>query len=81
MFSLAGTGITLTSLLSSNGARFYAILDGAPSGPYELHNNENKVGVVYAIEGLSSNSQHNVTFIKASTDAQDSSVFNVDSLT
>ncbi|CCA67458.1 hypothetical protein PIIN_01288 [Serendipita indica DSM 11827] len=76
-----GTGITLTSLLSPNGAKFYAILDGTASGPYELSNYEEKVGVVYAVEGLSSTSRHNITFIKASTDGQDTSVFNIDSLT
>lgn len=75
-----GTGLSLTSIISTAGSNFMVWVDGTSAGPFSLQNDVEQAASVYSIEGLQL-LQHNATFMKYSNDPNDSSFFNIDSIT
>jgi hypothetical protein len=72
----------LTSLLSSNGSNFTAVLDGVSSGPYSVALPDNRPDlaaptIVYSVSNLVLG-RHNLTLSKAKNES-DSTEFYIDS--
>ena len=77
-----GTSVSLSSLLSTNGSNFTAVLDGVTSGPYSLAIPDNRPDlaiptIIYSVSNLVLG-RHNLTLSKAKTES-DNAEFNIDS--
>jgi len=77
-----GTFVSLTSVLSTKGSNFTAVLDGVSSGPYSLALPDNSPDpatptIVYSVSNLVAG-RHNLTLSKT-TNASESAEFYIDS--